>query len=107
MKFRVLDAFRRDFARLRPEHQREFRRVVRERFDPACDDWAESVAARKHHVWPKALRVDEIVGGRGVMEMTWSFASPDGRATFQLDRVDSDWVCTWRRVGDHGVFADP
>ncbi len=39
--------------------------------------------------------------------MTWSFASPDGRATFQLIRVGDDGVCRWRRIGDHGVYESP
>lgn len=58
-------------------------------------------------MWPKALRVDEMRGAPGIMEMTWSFASPDGRATFHLVREDDDWVCVWRRVGDHGVYDAP
>lgn len=36
--------------------------------------------------------------------MTWSFASPDGRATFELVTVDGERRCRWRRVGDHDVF---
>lgn len=107
MRFRVLNSFRRDVSRLAPAHRTSFERVVREKFAPACDAWAEAMDERRSFVWPKSLRVDEIVGGRGVMEMTWSFASPDGRATFQFDRIDGQWVCTWRRIGDHSVFRDP
>lgn len=55
-------------------------------------------------MWPKALRVDEMRGAPGIMEMTWSFASPDGRATFHLVREDDDRVCVSGRVGDHGVY---
>jgi hypothetical protein len=51
--------------------------------------------------------VSAIVNGGGIMEMTWSFASPDGRATFHLAREDGKWVCVWRRIGDHGVFRIP
>ena len=43
----------------------------------------------------------------GIMEMTWSFASPDGRATVHLAREDGNRVCVWRRIGDHGVFRIP
>lgn len=107
MRFRVLASFRRDFERLSPDRRATFVRVVREKFAPACDEWASAVGERRTYIWPKSLRVDELVGGRGVMEMTWSFASPDGRATFQFQRVDDVWVCTWRRIGDHGVFRDP
>ena len=41
--------------------------------------------------------------------MTWSFASPDGRGTFELVTIDGElrvrW--RWRRIGDHGVFREP
>ncbi|WP_268968313.1 hypothetical protein [Tomitella gaofuii] len=42
-----------------------------------------------------------------MLEMTWSFASPDGRATFELVTVDGELRCRWRRVGDHGEFTRP
>ncbi len=41
------------------------------------------------------------------MEMTWKYASPDGRATFQLVGEGDDWICRWRRIGDHGVYEAP
>jgi hypothetical protein len=46
-------------------------------------------------------------GTSGIWEMTWSFASPDGRATIEFVRRDDELICRWRRVGDHGVFRDP
>ncbi len=39
--------------------------------------------------------------------MTWSFASPDGRATFELVTIGGELRCRWRRVGDHDVFEQP
>jgi hypothetical protein len=36
--------------------------------------------------------------------MTWSFASPDGRATFELVTVEAELRCWWRHVSDHSVF---
>ena len=42
----------------------------------------------------------------GVREMTWSVASPDGRATFEFVTVDILRV-RWRRVGDHDVLKSP
>ena len=107
MRFSRLASFDRDFARLKPEHQRAFIDVVREKFAPACDAWADAIAARTSYVWPKSLRVDELVGTQGIMEMTWSFASPDGRATFMLVRDEVGWICIWRRIGDHDVFKQP
>jgi len=43
----------------------------------------------------------------GVLEMTWSFASPDGRAIFELVTVEGNLRCRWRRLGDHGVIKRP
>ena len=107
MRFDRTASFETDWDRLKPEHRREFREVVRAKFIPACDAWATAQAAREHYVWPKSLRVSAIVNGGGIMEMTWSFASPDGRATFHLAREGGNWVCVWRRIGDHRVFRIP
>lgn len=107
MKFEVTDSFLADFKKLKSEHKAAFKKVVRDKFAPACGAWADAQANRVAYVWPKSLRVDELRGTSGVMEMTWSFASPDGRATFQLVRIGDDWVCRWRRIGDHGVYEKP
>lgn len=107
MKFERTDSFKRDYKRLKPEHQAAFRDVVLTKFAPACDAWAEATRAGRRYVWPKSLRVFEMAGAAGICEMTWSFASPDGRATFMLVARDGEFVCVWRRVGDHGVYADP
>ena len=39
--------------------------------------------------------------------MTWSFGSPDGRATSELVAVAGELRCRWRRVGDRDVFKSP
>jgi hypothetical protein len=100
-------SFDRDFKKLKPEHKETFKKVIAASFAGACDAWAVATDQRSPYVWPKALRVGELVGARGIMEMTWSFASPDGRATFALHKRDGDWYCTWRRIGDHGVYVKP
>jgi hypothetical protein len=107
VKFEVTDSFRRDYKKLKPEHREQFRDVVRSKFAPACAAWAEATSARRTYVWPKSLRVDEMAAAPGVMEMTWSFASPDGRATFSLRSPEDDFICVWRRIGDHHVLANP
>ncbi|NQW71122.1 MAG: hypothetical protein HQ453_00180 [Actinobacteria bacterium] len=107
MRFDRTASFDADWDRLKPEHRRGFKDVVRGKFILACDAWVQAQAAREHYVWPKSLRVSAIVNGGGIMEMTWSFASPDGRATFHLAREDGNWVCVWRRIGDHRVFRIP
>jgi hypothetical protein len=103
MKYETTPAFDADFRRLTPEHRAAFREVLRAKFIPACDALAADPAA----VWPKSLRVKSVQGAPGVLEMTWSFASPYGRATFEMVRVDGETRCRWRRVGDHDVFKDP
>lgn len=103
MKFETTPAFDADYRRLTAEHAATFRRVVREKFAPACAAFAEDPSTR----WPASLRVKSVRGAAGVCEMTWSFASPDGRATFELVTVDGELRCRWRRVGDHGVFTEP
>lgn len=107
MKYELTDSFRADFKRLKAEHKAVFKRVVREKFADACDAWAQAQSDRATYVWPKSLRVDELRGASGVMEMTWSFASPDGRATFQFVQDGDEWVCRWRRIGNHDVFGQP
>lgn len=103
MKFETTPAFDSDYRRLKPDRKAEFRRVVQDRFAPACDVYAAAPA----HPWSAVLRVKSVRGAPGVLEMTWYFASPDGRATFELITVDGALRCRWRRVGDHDVFRDP
>jgi hypothetical protein len=39
--------------------------------------------------------------------MTWSFAGPDGRATFEWIRIDGQPGIRWRRIGGHAIFGEP
>jgi hypothetical protein len=40
--------------------------------------------------------------------LTWNFASPDGRATFHLDKMDGgEPLLAWRRIGDHAIYKNP
>ncbi len=103
MKFETTPAFDGDYRRLTPEHQATFRRVLREKFIPACDQFAADPSSR----WPRSLRVKAVREAPGVLEMTWSFASPDGRATFEFVTVGGEIRCRWRRIGDHDVFRQP
>lgn len=103
MKFETTPAFDADYRRLKPEFRAAFRRVVQEKFIPACDAYAGNPATP----WPSSLRVKSVRSAPGVLEMTWSFASPDGRATFSLVAIDGELRVRWRRVGDHDVFKSP
>lgn len=101
MKFETTPAFDADFRRLKPEHAAQFKKIVREKFVSACDAYAADPATP----WPASLRVKSVRSAPGVLEMTWSFASPDGRATFELVTVEGELRVRWRRVGDHDVFS--
>ena len=103
MKFETTPAFDADYRRLKAEHRATFRTVVAKKFAPACDAHARDPSKP----WPASLRVKSLVNAPGVLEMTWSFASPDGRATFELLTVENELRCRWRRVGDHAVFRSP
>lgn len=103
MKFETTPAFSADIKRLKPEHLAAFKQVVREKFAPACDAYAADPATPG----PTSLRVKPVRGAPGVREMTWSFTSPDGRATFELVTVEGELRCRWRRVGSHDVFRHP
>lgn len=103
MKFETTPAFENDVRRLKSEHVAAFRKVVREKFVPACDAFAVDPTKP----WPASLRIKSVRGAGGVLEMTWSFSSPDGRATFELLTVDDELRVRWRRVGDHSVFRSP
>lgn len=102
MKFETTPAFDTDYRRLKAEHAAEFKKVVREKFVPACDLHAENPTA----AWPASQRVKKVRSTGAVLEMTWSFASPDGRATFEFV-TDGELRVRWRRVGDHDVFNSP
>lgn len=103
MKFETTPAFDGDVRRLKPDHRAAFLSVVRTKSVPACDAYTADPATP----WPRALRVKSVQGAPGVLEMTWSFASPDGRATFEFVTVNGELRCRWRRVGDHDVFKAP
>lgn len=103
MKFETTPGFDADYRRLKPEHRETLRRVLQTTFIAACDAYAVNPARG----WPRSLRVKAVQGAPGVLEMTWSFASPDGRATFELLSVEGELRCRWRRVGGHDVFTAP
>jgi hypothetical protein len=76
---------------------------VREKFVPACDALTVDPSAS----WPASLRVKSVRSAAGVLEMTWSFASPDGRETFEFVTVEGELRVRGRRVGDQDVFRRP
>jgi hypothetical protein len=57
--------------------------------------------------WPTHLRVKRVQGAAGIFEMTWSFAGPDGRATFEVLTEKGVSVMVWRRIGGYAIFRKP
>ncbi len=95
MKYRSAESFRNDFRRLPAEHQRHFL--------PAVAAGSFSGAPP----WPTRLRIHRLANTE-IYSLTWNFASPDGRATFHLDKTeDGDPVLVWRRAGDHSIYDRP
>lgn len=103
MKFERTPQFDADVRRLSREEFELFRRIARYEFSPAAD----RIARDRSIAWPASLRVKAVKGTRGIFEMTWSFAGPDGRATFELVDVDGELRVRWRRVGGHQIFRRP
>jgi hypothetical protein len=57
--------------------------------------------------WPATPRIRDVVAAPGIWELTWSFAGPAGRATFELFGADPNRGIRWRRIGGHEIFKDP
>ncbi|MBI4493036.1 MAG: hypothetical protein HY690_09605 [Chloroflexi bacterium] len=101
MKYQTAASFLADYARLTERERELFRAAVRA---------INAAFARRTGWpprWPAALRVKKLTGHPGIWEMTWSFASPDGRATFELVEVGGEPAIRWRRIGDHTIFRQP
>ena len=102
MRYEFVESFRRDWQRLSPS-ERQLVRSILPAFNAACDRFAVDPSAR----WPAALRVKDVEGAPGIMEMTWSFSGPDGRATFEWTTIDAALGVRWRRIGGHAIFKRP
>lgn len=103
MKYERTPRFDADLRRLSDDERTLFRTVATEQFASA----AERHATQPGSAWPTGLRVKRVQGARGVWEMTWSFAGPDGRATFEWIEIDDEPAIRWRRVGSHAIFTEP
>lgn len=102
MKFEVTDSFRADRKRLSKSEQRLVAEAL-QTFVAACDRFAVDPTV----AWPASLRVKGVEGAPGIMEMTWNFAGPDGRATFEWIQIDGELAVRWRRIGNHTIFTKP
>lgn len=81
MKFETTPAFDSDYRRLKCEHAAAFKKIVPEKFAPACDAYAHG---------------DDLV------------LRQSRRARYlRAGQIDGGLRCRWRRVGDHDVFKKP
>lgn len=103
MKFERTSRFDSDFSSLPREHQEHFRSVVAEFHDSA----QEYINSGGRSAWPQRLRVRRMSSAPRIWEFTWSFASPDGRATFEFVNRDGELRVLWRRIGDHSIYRSP
>ncbi len=98
MKYQTTAGFDNAFAKLPREHRRLFIETVRGHLLPAL----AAGAHRGEAPWPKRLRAHRI---GDAYSLTWSVASPDGRALFSIGTgVDGDPVLTWLAIGYHDIY---
>lgn len=102
MKYVVLDAFKADYHRLSSIEQALFKKAL-QNFIAACDRHAANPSVG----WATSLRVKDVENAPGILEMTWSFSGPDGRATFEWVQIDGQLAVRWRRIGGHAIFRNP
>ena len=102
MKYELTGSFDADWRDLSPDHRRLFREAVE-----AINRAYAQRGSRPIPYWPAHLRIKRVQGHPGIWELTWSFAGPDGRATFEFVTVDGDTGIRWRRVGSHAIFREP
>lgn len=101
MKYDAAASFHADFKRLSEREKALFRDAVRQ-----LNQAYEMRGADRLPRWPAALRVKSVQGQTAVWEMTWSFAGPDGRATFEYAIIEGEPAIRWLRIGDHGIFRE-
>lgn len=94
MRYESTPRFDKDFKALAKEHQRNFLELIPD-FNAACDAFYEDPGG---FIWPARLRVTQMTSAKGIWEMTWSFASPDGRATFEFITGPDGVRLRWRRT---------
>jgi hypothetical protein len=102
MKHLEAESFWTDWDRLTPRERGLFIAAVR----TMNEAFAQRGSAPLPR-WPGRLRIRQLAGNPGIFEMTWSFAGPDGRATFEIVAVEGQPAIKWRRIGRHDIFDKP
>lgn len=102
MKHMEAEAFWADWERLTPRERGIFIAAVRAMNEAFARRGSAAIPR-----WPRQLRIRQLAGHSGVFEMTWSFAGPDGRATFEIVEMQGQPAIKWRRTGGHDIFDNP
>ncbi len=103
MRYERTERARNDYARLDDRSKQLFKDAV-----ALMNDVYGRRGDQAIPVWPKKLRIKAVEDSPGVWEMTWSFAGPAGRATFEyFDAGAGEVGIRWRRIGGHDIFRDP
>lgn len=103
MKYESTPRFDKDFMALPKQHKAAFLELMPV-FNAACDAFYEDPGGFS---WPSRLRITPMTSAKGIWEMTWSFVSPDGRATFEFITGPGGVRVRWRRIGDHSIYRQP
>jgi len=102
VKFEFTQSFLGDRDRLSADELRIVRDVLPS-FVAACDRLALDPTAK----WPASLRVTGVEGAPGIFEITFNFAGPDIRATFEWTVIAGARVVRWHRIENHTIFKNP
>jgi hypothetical protein len=98
VRYQTTAGFDLALAKLPREHRRLFVAALRAHLFPALAGGAH----RGEAPWPKRLRVHKV---GEVYSLTWSFASPDGRALFTIGPdADGEPLLTWLAIGYHDIY---
>jgi hypothetical protein len=98
VKYQTTAGFDLALAKLPREHRRMFTSAVRAYLIPAL----AAGAHRGETPWPRRPRVHKI---GETYSLTWSSASPDGRALFIIGPdSDGEPILTWLAVGYHDIY---
>lgn len=106
MRYQVTQAAAADYEKLSDSEKALFKQALKD-FNVAADRF---VATRDVTRWPKELRDKSISGAPGVFEMTWSFAGPDGRATWEsitVTGVSGESAQQYGGGGSEGMPSSP
>jgi len=105
LKYQYTEAFTADLADLSkksPEHLKLVFATL-----PKFIEAAERYVSDPGTAWPAGLRVGHLEGHSSVWEMTWNFAGPDLRSTFEWVEIDGEPAVRWRRIGRHAIYKNP